>query len=105
MIAAGAAPGIRDRVTRVRIRAGTGAVVHPPRGNAVATSIPSRTVQPVQEIPLHGTIWTRSDTTSAPLARLRALSGVCRVGVRVSLGALQVPYSNPGHSKERQGLQ
>jgi hypothetical protein len=58
------------------------------RGNTVATSTSFRIVQPVQDLALDRTIWTPSDATSAPRARLRALSGVSRVGVRVSLGAL-----------------
>src|SRR4051794_29558180 len=59
------------------------------RGNTVATSTSFRIIQPVQAFALDRTIWTPPDTTSAPLARLRALSGACRVGVRVSLGALR----------------
>src|SRR5206468_3963704 len=51
-------------------------ITRPSRGNTVATSRSFRIVQPVREIALDRTIWTSSDTTSAPLARLRALSGV-----------------------------
>src|SRR4051812_41114407 len=60
---------------------------HGLRGNTVATSTSFRTVQPVQDFAPGRTIWTSPDTTSAALARLRALWRESSVGVRVSLGA------------------
>jgi hypothetical protein len=73
-------------------RAGNERESTPFRGNAVATSTSFPIVQPFRETRLRRTIWTLPDTTSAPLARLRALSGVSRVGARVSLGAPRLDF-------------
>jgi hypothetical protein len=78
----------RSRSARYRSRA------CPLRGNTLATSTPLQIVQivhPVRRKPSRTDNLETTDTTNTLCARLRALSGVSRVGVRVSLGALKSP--------------